>query len=54
MLNWLSANWGNLLMSAVLVAVAAAIIIRLVRNKRAGVSSCGCGCPGCTKGKCRS
>lgn len=38
---------GNIIVGAVLVAVVCAIIFRLVKNKKTGKSSCGCGCSGC-------
>ena len=49
MLNWLSSNWGNLLVGAILTAVMISIVVRLVHNRRKGIPSCGCGCPGCTR-----
>lgn len=47
MLNWLTQNAGTILVLAILAAVVAAIIIGMVRNKRKGKSSCGCGCANC-------
>lgn len=35
------------LICAALVAVVALIIVRLVRNKKRGRTSCGCGCANC-------
>ena len=49
MLNWLSSNWGNLLVGAILTAVMISIVVRLVHNRRKGIPSCGCICPGCTR-----
>lgn len=47
MLAWLSENIGTILICAVLLAVVAAIIVGLVRDRKKGKSSCGCGCVNC-------
>ncbi len=47
MLTWLMENMATIIISAVLVLVAAAILVSMVRGKRKGKSSCGCGCAGC-------
>jgi len=55
MLLWISANWGTLLVAAVLAAVVVAIVRKIVMDKRAGrhlcgggsCGSCGGGCAGC-------
>ena len=55
MILFLEDNWGNVLVLAGVAAVAAAAVWRLVKSKRAGRSSCGCGCGGCpSRGACRS
>ncbi len=53
-MEWLMANWGSMAVGGVLLGVVIAIIVCLVRKKRAGESCCGCscgcggkGCPGC-------
>ena len=51
MLNWLAQNAGTILVLAILAAVVAAIIIGMVRSKRKGKSSCGCGCANCAMAK---
>lgn len=38
---------GTLLVGAILVIIVAAIVIKLVRDKKKGRTSCGCGCSGC-------
>ena len=54
MLNFLQLNGGTILLTAVLVLVVVSIIRYLVRQKRQGCSSCGCGCGGCPmNGSCR-
>lgn len=53
MLEWFSANVGTILISALLLVVVTAIVIYLVRQKRAGKSSCGAGCAHCAMhGQC--
>ena len=50
---WLVANWGNILISLVLIAVVASIIVYLVRQKQQGKSSCGYNCAHCAlHGEC--
>lgn len=47
MFVWISNNIATIIISAVLIAVVAVIIVSMVRNKKKGKSSCGCGCAGC-------
>ena len=47
MLAWLTENIATMMICAVLIAVVAAIIIGMVRNKKKGKSSCGFGCADC-------
>lgn len=47
MLHWLYENLGTLLIALVLAAVVTAIVWSLVRKKKQGESSCGCGCAHC-------
>ncbi len=47
MLTWITNNIGTIIVCAVLLAIVTAIIIYLVKNKKAGKNSCSCGC-GCT------
>ena len=55
MIGWLAANWVNILVIA-LVAVAVFFAARsLIKDKKAGKSSCGCNCSHCAMaGKCHS
>ncbi|MBQ6017631.1 MAG: FeoB-associated Cys-rich membrane protein [Clostridiales bacterium] len=55
MIDWLAANWVNILVIA-LVAVAIFFAARsLIKDKKAGKSSCGCNCSHCAMaGKCHS
>lgn len=53
MLQWLNANWGTLVICLILGAVIALIVLSLVKNRRAGRTSCGCGCADCAMaGRC--
>ncbi len=47
MLSWLTENISTVLISFVLIAVVAGIITFMIKNKKRGKSSCGCGCAGC-------
>lgn len=50
MLAWIGENIATFLICLGLLAVVTAIIIRLVRNKKKGKTSCGCGCQSCPMG----
>ena len=55
MLAWLTENLATIIICAVLMAVVAAIIVSMVRNKKKGKSACGCGCSDCPmSGSCHS
>ena len=55
MLHWIGANLGSILICLVLIAIVALIIRHLVRQKKQGKSSCGCGCANCAMhGSCHS
>ena len=44
---------GTAIVVTVLVVIVGLIIFSMVRNKKAGKSSCGCGCSSCPmSGKC--
>ena len=47
MLAWLSANWINIALVAVLVLIVGLLLRGMFRNKKAGKSSCGCSCASC-------
>lgn len=52
MITWIMENMATIIVSAVLLLVVAAVIAGMVRGKRKGKSSCGCGCAGCPAGSC--
>lgn len=52
-MTWLSNNWGTILTVVVLAAVVALIVRYMIKNKKAGKSSCGAGCAHCAMhGEC--
>ena len=55
MLAWLTENIATIIICAVLIAVVSAIIVSMIKNKKKGKSSCGCGCADCPmSGSCHS
>ncbi len=55
MLAWLSANISTIIISLVLLLIVAAIIYKLVKDKKKGKHSCGCDCAHCAMaGSCHS
>ena len=47
MLIWLSANWINIVLVAVLVLIVGLLLRGMIRDKKAGKSSCGGNCASC-------
>lgn len=47
MLEWLYGNLATVIITLIITAVVTAIIISMVRNKKKGKFSCGCGCTNC-------
>ena len=47
MLDWLSANWGSLLVGLVVAAIVAAVALKMIRDKKNNKGGCACGCDGC-------
>ncbi|MCI6616264.1 FeoB-associated Cys-rich membrane protein [Ruminococcus sp.] len=55
MIAWIYQNLATIIISLIIVAVVAAIIISTVRNRKKGKSYCGCGCSNCPmSGSCHS
>lgn len=55
MLQWISANAGTLVLCILLLAVVALIVRSLLRQRKQGKSSCGCGCAHCAMhGSCHT
>jgi len=38
---------GYIVVSLVLLLIVAAVVVRMVRDKKTGRDGCGCGCKGC-------
>ncbi|MFR1518830.1 MAG: FeoB-associated Cys-rich membrane protein [Clostridia bacterium] len=47
MVEFLTNNWGSLVIGIVAAAVIVWIAVGLYRNRKKGKSSCGCGCGHC-------
>ncbi|HWS29306.1 MAG TPA: FeoB-associated Cys-rich membrane protein [Clostridia bacterium] len=47
MSEWLSANWGTLVVGLVVLAIVAAVVVKMVRDKKKNKGGCACGCDGC-------
>ena len=44
---------GSIVIGALLLALVGVIVFKISKDKRAGKTSCGCGCSGCPmSGKC--
>ncbi len=55
MVEWLAANWVNIIILAVVGGLIALAVISMIRDKKAGKNSCGCNCAKCAMaGKCHS
>ncbi len=55
MIAWILNNWSTIVIGLVLVAVIGGIILHMVRRKKRGESSCGCGCSRCAmNGACHA
>ena len=53
MLAWITENIGTILISAGLLLIVVLIIVKLVKDKKKGNSSCGCNCAHCAmSGSC--
>ncbi len=52
-MEWLVENIGTLTVALILIAVVAYIVLSVLKDKKAGRHSCGCGCENCAlRGKC--
>lgn len=47
MFEWIAANIANIVVILIIAAIVTAVVVKMVRDKRQGKSSCGCGCGGC-------
>ena len=54
-IEFFAANIGTIAVLLVLFAVLALIAVRIIRNKKKGVSPCSCGCASCPySGRCHA
>ena len=54
-MDWISENLGTIVISLVLSLAVILVVIKLIRDKRTGRSSCSCGCSSCAMaGTCHS
>lgn len=55
MFGWIAANIVSILIALGLALIVTAIVVKMIRDKKRGKSSCGCGCAGCAfSGSCHS
>lgn len=55
MLAWIMENIGTILICVVLIAIVAAVVVSMLRDRKKGRSSCGCNCAHCAmSGACHS
>lgn len=47
MFTWIMENLATLIVSGILIAAVTAVIVSMVRGRKKGKSSCGCGCADC-------
>ena len=47
MFAYIASHMGYIVVTLVLILIVAAVITRMVRDKKAGKGGCGCGCKGC-------
>ena len=47
MMLWLAHNIGTVIVTMVLAAAVTFVIVKTVKDRKKGASSCGCGCGGC-------
>ena len=53
MLDFLSNNWGTILIGGIIAVAVVLVIIKMYRDKKKGRSSCGCNCSNCpSSGTC--
>ena len=46
-MEWIIANWGSIVVIAVIALMVIGAIYSMFREKKKGKSSCSCGCGGC-------
>lgn len=51
MFAYIISHMGYIVVTLALVLIVAAVIMRMVKDKRSGKGGCGCGCKGCANAK---
>ena len=52
-MSWIAENLATIIICVVLAAVVSLIVAKMIRDKKKGKTSCGCGCSGCAmSGSC--
>ena len=46
-MEWIMSNLGTIIVSAILIWVVAFVIRKMIKDKKAGRTSCGCNCAHC-------
>lgn len=55
MIGWLADNASTIIVGLILLVIVIGIIKHIIKDKRRGKSSCGCGCSNCAmKGSCHN
>ncbi|MBP5264964.1 MAG: FeoB-associated Cys-rich membrane protein [Lachnospiraceae bacterium] len=49
-MSWITQNLGTIIICLFLVAVIGGILYNMIKNKKKGMSSCGCNCSCCPAG----
>ena len=47
MVEWLEANIGTIIVSIILVIIIFLVVYGMIKNKKKGKTTCGCGCANC-------
>lgn len=46
-IQWLTDNWANILIVVLILSALVLVVCKLIKDKKNGKSSCGCGCENC-------
>ncbi len=47
MIQWFSENLATIIVAAIVFAVLALVVVKMIRDKKRGKGGCSCGCGGC-------
>ncbi|MBR4719809.1 MAG: FeoB-associated Cys-rich membrane protein [Lachnospiraceae bacterium] len=48
MFIWIAENIGTIIVSAILIAIVTAVIFKMIKDKKNGITSCGGNCTHCS------